>query len=457
MRYFHLLRVRPRAGRPIAGFVLVVVAMVSLSVVAVGCRTVGPPPARSESAIAAFLERFEDAEAGELAARSQRPFVLDREILRLTPDLELLWHGLAEADLGFAGARIRSIQPVYEDSYRDFADTRAMRRHFERELDDGTASIVEIETTTRERYALLLAGSGAEPVLYGMRGPLAVLSSMRSGRVDPASSTEQTVPESDDDGPANRVIASGADELREFAFPGGRLRFGAYSVAAVSEQQSNDRRILKVTPSLGEFRLEIDAEGIAAGDGEPAITAVELERFGSTVTVVVDARERLPGTLGPGGELVVLAASDGATIFASVAGEFAVQTGGRRTRIGPREALEVLPGGRPGDRLRWIGETIGYRAYEHDRRERFLANPVVGLLQLQRVMARYRSDVSSGGRQAPAAGLAAKAMRTYMLPRLYVAMKVEYFGAFEEPEYLSFGELYRAVTDEYELGIEPRL
>lgn len=457
MRYFDLRGAHSGGRSSTARFVWVVLAMVALSVVAAGCRTVGPPPARSETAIAAFLERFAEFEAGEAAGWSHTPFVLDREILRLAPDLELLWDGLAEAELGFAGARIRSIQPIYEDSYREFADTGAMRRHFERELDGASASIVEIETTTQERYALLLGGSGAEPDLYGMRGPLAILSSMRPGRVAPASSTEQAVPEPEDDEVPHRVIASGAEERREFAFPGGRLRFGAYSVAAVSEQRSNDRRVLKVTPTLGEFLLEIDADAVEAGEGEPEITAVELERFGSTVTVVVDSRERLPGTSGPSGELVVLAASDGATIFASVAGEFAVQTGGRRTRIGPREALEVLPGGRPGDRLRWIGETIGYRAYEHDRRERFLANPVMGLLQLQRVMARYRSDVSSGGRQAPAAGLAAKAMRTYMLPRLYVAMKVEYFGAFEEPEYLSFGELYRAVTDEYELGIEPRL
>ncbi len=463
------------------GALILIGAFAALS----ACQTAGPPPARSESAILSLLGRFETADAAELLQRSHRPFVLDREILRLTPDIELFWEGLVDAELGFSEARIRSIQPVYDDSYRDFADTAAMRRHFRSEVVAEDSSIVEIETPAGDRYALLLGGrTRGEPALLGLRGPLAQLASVRAGRVSPTAAGEDGALEpAEDDEIRPRVIASGADDHRTLDFPGGRLRFGAHSVAAVSEYQSNERRIMKVTPSLGEFRLEIDPlqppagggdapreqeatqsdEAEAAGSSDSAdadhlrITAVELERFGSTVTVVVDRREHPVGRADPSSELVVLAASDGATIFASVRGEFAIQTGGRRANIGPREALEVLPGGRPGDRLRWIGDTIGYGAYERDRRDRFLRNPVAGLLQLQRVMSTYRSDVAGGGRRAPGSALAAEAMRVYMLPRLYVAMKVHHFGAFEEPQYLSFAEVYRAITDEYEVGIVPRL
>ncbi len=453
-------RVPGLGARTGAAFIMILAAVVS------GCQTPGPPPARSEPAIAALLAQFDGAGAADLMELSRRPFVLDREILHLPPDLEMLWSGVAAAELGFAEARIRSIQPVYADSYREFAGTPAMRRHFEKMVVGADASIVDVETPSGERYALLLGGSRRRlPELYGLRGPLEVLASMRGGRVAPASSGDSAVDEPDAGEIPHRVIVTGENDKRELAFPGGRLRFGPYSVAAVSEQQINERRVLKVTPTLGEFRLEVDAianggagAGVDSPAGEPpAITAVELTRFGSSVTVVVDRREQPGTTAGPKSELVVLAASDGATIFASVSGEFAVRTGGRPTHIGAREALEVLPGGRPGDRLRWIGDTISYASYERDRRDRFLSNPVVGLLQLQRVMASYRSEVAAGGRRAAHSGPAARAMRVYMLPRLYVAMKVEYLREFEQPQYLSFAEIYRAVADEYELGIEPRL
>ena len=464
------VRMSKIGGRLAAGALLMALSAVVLST----CKTPGPPPARSESAISELLSQFGAIDARDLLDRSHRPFVVDREILHLTPDIETLWSGLAEAELGFSEARIRAIKPVYDDSYREFADRAAMRRFFEQAVADPEASIVEIETPPGERYALLLSGRyGRLPRLYGIRGPLASLAAMRSGRVAPLGVTASTLGDAGSEALPHRVIVTGEDEATELAFTGGRLRFAAYSAAAVSEQLINDRRVLKVTPTLGELRLEIDppveafgrteslTETTAPGDGEGdesrPITAVELNRFGSSITVVVDPRERAAGTEPLQRELAVLAASDGATIFASISGEFAVQTGGQRTRLGPREALEVLPGGRPGERLRWIGETIGYATYERDRVARFLAGPVVGLLQLQRVMAAYRNDVAGGGRDAAHSGVAARAMRVYMLPRLYVAMKVEYLQAYEEPQYLSFAELYRALTDEYELGIEPRL
>jgi len=110
-------------------------------------------------------------QAQKLAAMSATPFLVDGEIVPLTPDVASFWNGIVKAGFRVEGATLTQGTPLTADSYKQFADTMEVRSFFAQYVKKD-ARILELRTATSgDRILVILRDSWGSKTMYGFKGP----------------------------------------------------------------------------------------------------------------------------------------------------------------------------------------------------------------------------------------------------------------------------------------------
>jgi hypothetical protein len=145
-------------------------AVCALLLVLLGACASAEPYVPAENKILSLVKAIND---GEVAAKglTETPFLFEGEVIPLQNHLTALWWNLHGAGFRLREASVTRIEPLTEDSFRLFADTREMRAFFARYVDKG-ASCVELKTRSGIFYLLVNTEVSGLPRLQGIKGPL---------------------------------------------------------------------------------------------------------------------------------------------------------------------------------------------------------------------------------------------------------------------------------------------
>ncbi len=133
-----------------------------------GCATLGTGRfERSAERVAGLLN---SGQAGELAAMSRTPFLLDGEPILLDADVAALWSGMVAAGFRIDQAAVATAVPLDPDSYKRFAPTMEVRAFFGSYVSER-GSIVALDAGRSRILLLLDRGKMGRTVIVGFKGP----------------------------------------------------------------------------------------------------------------------------------------------------------------------------------------------------------------------------------------------------------------------------------------------
>jgi len=107
------------------------------------CSTV--PPSQNPGRIQGLIKALNTEPVERLLEHSNRPFLLDGEIIIREADMEALWQNLRNAGFTFLNAEILSVNPVGPESYRLFGTSKDAEFFFKKYVPKDGA-IAEIGT-----------------------------------------------------------------------------------------------------------------------------------------------------------------------------------------------------------------------------------------------------------------------------------------------------------------------
>lgn len=282
-----------------------------------------------------------------------------------------------------------------------------------------------------------------------------------------------------------------------------KLRTGDSVLTGKAEQvelaQGADTTI-KIKPNTVFTIREVDT---GAGKEQVLTTAVGAVsmRFGKLA-----GKEPRVGTVGTvagirGTELTVYAGPDGSALFVVESGLVSVGAAGATVELAKDEAVEVSAAGVPGEKFSVIGREKDFSAWEEQKAQALLADPVAALNDARIMLSTFRSGLdewTAKFREAKARSdaavekmnsiadkaeqakfrdeqwaplalqtgnavlnyryyaLSAFSLRRYVLGPLYVQMRTRAMVA-ETPEYRAFREAYDALLAEYKQTFNPYL
>ena len=282
-----------------------------------------------------------------------------------------------------------------------------------------------------------------------------------------------------------------------------RIRTGDSVLTGKADQvelsQGSDTTI-KIRPNTVFTIREVDT---GAGKEQVLTTAVGAVsmRFGKLA-----GREPRVGTVGTvagirGTELTVYAGPDGSALFVVESGLVSVGAAGATVELAKDEAVEVSAAGVPGEKFSVIGREKDFSAWEEQKAQEILADPVAALNDARIMLSTFRSgldewtakfreakvlsdaasakmrEITNQDEQAryrdeqwaPLAlqtgnavlnyryyALSAFSLRRYVLGPLYVQMRTRNLAA-ETPEYRAFRVAYDALLADYKSAFNPYL
>jgi hypothetical protein len=123
---------------------------------------------QKEADVMALVSLINQGEAETLSRLTQSPFLFDREILMLAKDTKTVWKNLAEAGFALDQPKVLRIEPVSEESYRDFADVMEIEVYF-RKYVPKTAKIARIESRGGSCLFILNDKQAGYPLILGLK------------------------------------------------------------------------------------------------------------------------------------------------------------------------------------------------------------------------------------------------------------------------------------------------
>ncbi len=113
---------------------------------------------------------IDSGNSGELTRLSAVPFLLDRDIVALGPDVAVFWDSLAKGALRLGAVRLESVVPVSGDGYKEFADTMDAKVFFSKYIGPG-ARILRLSAGEGKRVLLIVGSDVFSRKIYGFKGP----------------------------------------------------------------------------------------------------------------------------------------------------------------------------------------------------------------------------------------------------------------------------------------------
>ncbi|HON12715.1 MAG TPA: hypothetical protein PK897_01180 [Treponema sp.] len=128
------------------------------------CSTV--PPSQNPGRIQGLIKALNTEPVERLLERSNRPFLLDGEIIIREADMEALWQNLRNGGFTFLNAEILSVTPVGPESYHLFGTTKDAEFFFKKYVPKDGA-IAEIGTDYGTFYIITGSRTWFTPKIIG--------------------------------------------------------------------------------------------------------------------------------------------------------------------------------------------------------------------------------------------------------------------------------------------------
>jgi len=106
----------------------------------------------------------------ELSRLSAVPFLLDRDIVALGPDVAVFWDSLAKGGLRLGAVTLEAVIPVFGDGYKEFADTMEAKVFFSKYVGPG-ARILRLSAGSGGKLLLIVGSDVFSRKIYGFKGP----------------------------------------------------------------------------------------------------------------------------------------------------------------------------------------------------------------------------------------------------------------------------------------------
>lgn len=278
-------------------------------------------------------------------------------------------------------------------------------------------------------------------------------------------------------------VLTGRRDYVELDQGGNSIRINSDTVFTLREIERDGRRETVMTNTVGSVAYRFQ-------------TLAGRRQEVGTATAVAGVR---------GTEFTVYAASDGSSLFAVDTGLVAVESAGVEVEVAAGQAVEVRAGEAPGDVYEWLGRELDFSDWNRQQMDAFLADPVAGARRVQErlryfgneaatlyamwedqvtrledarsdltrireeegqdAFEKHRTDVINPlSRTATVLifntrynALSALSLRRFVVPRMYTAMKTNYWQNLSDPVYREFFSVYEEILQEFEQVVVPRL
>ena len=98
-----------------------------------------------------------------------------------------------------------------------------------------------------------------------------------------------------------------------------------------------------------------------------------------------------------GTEFTVFAGADGSSLIVVESGAVAVESQGRSVELAPNEGVEVQPGEAPGEKFQVMRGSLDFTAWNANRAEEMLADPLLALARMEIQLAELAEQVQEWG------------------------------------------------------------
>lgn len=128
------------------------------------CSTL--PASQNPNRVRNLIQVLNTEPVESLMKHSNRPFLLDGEIILRESDLEAVWQNLRAAQFSFSDAEIVSIQPVGSESYLLFGNSKDAQFFFKKYVPKDGA-IAEVATNHGTFYIITGGRTWFTPKIIG--------------------------------------------------------------------------------------------------------------------------------------------------------------------------------------------------------------------------------------------------------------------------------------------------
>ena len=185
-----------------------------------------------------------------------------------------------------------------------------------------------------------------------------------------------------------------------------------------------------------------------------------------------------------GTEFTVFAGADGSSLIVVESGAVAVESQGRSVELAPNEGVEVQPGEAPGEKFQVMRGSLDFTAWNANRAEEMLADPLLALARMEIQLAelaeqvqewggRYEANIklveqkraemralAEAGKEEEARSLFSEQLRPLEVETSDLVLNYRYYSLHfsgAAVDYQDFRAAYAGLLDYYEEMVVPRL
>jgi hypothetical protein len=313
---------------------------------------------------------------------------------------------------------------------------------------------------------------------------------------------------------ATTVYVEGDTSRKDSGGALGRLDFGDALRAGDSVITKRNGRAELELPNRSSITVRPDTvftlgEAELAGGAKQSVlttavgsVAYKLNKFTGS-SPLIRTNSMVAGVRGT--ELEVFAGMDGSSLVVVTEGQVELTAQGTTVSLDANEAVEVQPGGAPGEKYVWLGKEQDFSSWNDSKMNDFLKDPVAGIQRVERQLAYFRDEMmkivpeyekltqeskqtSAEFQRLRAAGETEKAqevqnylindlnprwttlllniryyalsylsMRRFVIGGMYVEMKSRYILKQDDSVFQGFFEIHKKICNNYEEVIVPQL